>query len=63
MSNNRKKIKIVVVSTASDNNTDFGKADAEKTLEDLVNQGWEIVTAGGGTGQYGTVGFVVLQLN
>ncbi len=36
------------------------KADCEAELTRLVNEGWVIVTAGGGGSSYTTNGFVVL---
>lgn len=38
-----------------------GREDAEKQLEQLVNDGWEIKAAGGGNGAGLVWGFVVLQ--
>ncbi|MEQ8673080.1 MAG: hypothetical protein RLP44_16840 [Aggregatilineales bacterium] len=38
-----------------------GREDAEKQLESLVNDGWEIKGAGGGNGAGLVWGFVVLQ--
>ena len=38
-----------------------GREDAEKQLESLVNDGWEIKAAGGGNGAGLVWGFVVLQ--
>jgi hypothetical protein len=40
-----------------------GREDAEKELELLVNQGWRILTAGGGTAAGLLWGFVILQLD
>jgi tRNA A37 threonylcarbamoyladenosine synthetase subunit TsaC/SUA5/YrdC len=36
-------------------------SEAESTIADLVNQGWKIVAAGGGSGMVPVQGFVVLQ--
>lgn len=38
-----------------------GREDAESQLEALVNDGWEIITAGGGNGAGLVWGFVILQ--
>ncbi|MBZ0277302.1 MAG: hypothetical protein K8I60_14235 [Anaerolineae bacterium] len=38
-----------------------GRQDGEKELTDLVNDGWEIKAAGGGSGAGLVWGFVVLQ--
>jgi hypothetical protein len=38
-----------------------GREDAEKELTKLVNEGWEIKAAGGGTGAELVWGFVILQ--
>ncbi len=38
-----------------------GRQDGEETLTRLVNDGWEIKTAGGGTGAEIVWGFVILQ--
>jgi hypothetical protein len=38
-----------------------GREDAEKELTKLVNDGWEIKAAGGGTGAELVWGFVILQ--
>lgn len=38
-----------------------GRKDGEETLTRLVNDGWEIKTAGGGTGAEMVWGFVILQ--
>ncbi|XWX04472.1 hypothetical protein VZO05_02730 [Aggregatilineales bacterium SYSU G02658] len=38
-----------------------GREDGEETLTRLVNDGWEIKTAGGGTGAEMVWGFVILQ--
>ena len=38
-----------------------GREDAEKQLEQLINDGWEIKTGGGGNGAGLVWGFVVLQ--
>jgi hypothetical protein len=52
--------KLVKITTFMDDKV--GREDAEKKLTWLVNDGWEIITAGGG-GKDGTPvwGFVVLQ--
>lgn len=38
-----------------------GREDAEAELTELVNQGWEIKTAGGGHAAHMMWGFVILQ--
>lgn len=38
-----------------------GREDAEFQLTELVNEGWEIKAAGGGTGADMVWGFVILQ--
>jgi hypothetical protein len=38
-----------------------GRQDGEETLTHLVNEGWEIKAAGGGTGASMVWGFVILQ--
>ena len=38
-----------------------GREDGEKELSRLVNEGWRIITAGGGTGAEMMWGFVILQ--
>jgi hypothetical protein len=38
-----------------------GREDAEKELTKLVNEGWVIVAAGGGSGAELVWGFVILQ--
>jgi hypothetical protein len=39
-----------------------GREDAEIELTRLVNEGWVIVTSGGGTGADLVWGFVILQI-
>lgn len=38
-----------------------GREDAEKELTRLVNEGWVIISSGGGTGAELVWGFVILQ--
>ena len=38
-----------------------GREDGETTLNELVNAGWQIITAGGGQGAEMVWGFVILQ--
>lgn len=38
-----------------------GREEGERTLTQCVNNGWEIKTAGGGTGAEMVWGFVILQ--
>jgi hypothetical protein len=38
-----------------------GREDGEKELTELVNAGWEIMTAGGGSGAGLVWGFIILQ--
>jgi hypothetical protein len=38
-----------------------GREDAEKELTRLVNEGWVIISSGGGTGADLVWGFVILQ--
>ncbi len=38
-----------------------GREDAEANLEHLINDGWDIKAAGGGTGAEMMWGFVILQ--
>jgi hypothetical protein len=38
-----------------------GREDAERQLENLVNDDWRIITAGGGNGAGLVWGFVILQ--
>lgn len=38
-----------------------GREDAETNLEHLINDGWDIKAAGGGTGAEMMWGFVILQ--
>jgi hypothetical protein len=38
-----------------------GREDAETSLEHLINDGWDIKAAGGGTGAEMMWGFVILQ--
>ena len=38
-----------------------GREDAERQLETLVNDDWQIITAGGGNGAGLVWGFVILQ--
>jgi hypothetical protein len=40
-----------------------GREDAEKELTRLVNEGWVIISSGGGTGAELVWGFVILQRN
>ncbi len=40
-----------------------GREDAEKELTRLVNEGWVIISSGGGTGADLVWGFVILQRN
>jgi hypothetical protein len=40
-----------------------GREDAEKELTRLVNEGWIIISSGGGTGAELVWGFVILQRN
>lgn len=54
--------KLIKITTFMDDKV--GREEAEKKLTWLVNDGWEILTAGGG-GQEGTPvwGFIILQKN
>lgn len=54
--------KLVKITTFMDDKV--GRAEAEKELTQLVNNGWDIITAGGG-GHDGTPiwGFVILMKN
>ena len=38
-----------------------GREDGEKTMTEMVNQGWEIKAAGGGNGAGLVWGFVIMQ--
>mgnify|MGYP005839024871 CR=1 FL=1 len=38
-----------------------GREDGEERLSELVNDGWEIKAAGGGTGAGSVWGFVILE--
>lgn len=38
-----------------------GREDGEKTMTEMVNQGWEIKAAGGGSGAGLVWGFVIMQ--
>jgi hypothetical protein len=38
-----------------------GREDAEKELTEMVNNGWQIKTSGGGSGAGLVWGFVILQ--
>lgn len=54
----RKKVKII---TFIDDRE--GREEAENQMDDMVNQGWVIVSAGGGSGAGLVWGFVILQHN
>jgi hypothetical protein len=53
-----KKVKIITFI-----NDREGREDAEERLSDLINEGWEIKTSGGGSAAEMVWGFVVLQHN
>lgn len=38
-----------------------GREDGEKTMTEMVNQGWEVKAAGGGNGAGLVWGFVIMQ--
>ena len=56
MENTYKEVKIV-----SFINDREGREDAEQTLTSMVNEGWVIVSSGGGSAAELVWGFVILQ--